>query len=1223
MYGIVNYFYNFISRKKTQSLTSDDSVEELEEELRALEEVGCENIEPCSDEKTDSVPDNSETNQDKCTKQSLPEICQYRVGTVTKLLPDYGIIDEKYQFDYTKEQILNLQEGVRVNYVVFRNSTEENWRVHKILCIVDEGWDGKEEGEDKPEVLKKTGAIDRSIIGQVESRKERDVLVNPNIKFCLDNIESDFIPLKGDWIVIHALVEVDENVQDFAGDILSVRSITPLRTKVLSGFVTEWDSNKAEGKIEHIVFFTKEECEPGYNPEVEDAVTIEAIESTQGLCSWRALSVVCLSGMDRKLPGEKTEEHKIRGREPDNSVSLRHGIQVPRHLNFGIMVLGESKELGLEISNVGMTQHYLLRGKFHGKKSESQMTLLSYINSDTIISASQKVIFRFRANAKFLGHSTEMFVFTFRGFKMTCYLHINVNDKFVGDMIKVNRSSTMKELRMAALESAKSRVLGKRTASFMPGVQPIKPPAFIPVRFSQFQVPIPMWKTILGEDEDVMLEREAVVLQRVQDKFPVMAEELTPKNYSTRFHLLLHLEEIEATLLLNKFDMKNVALVFAGEFLSLEVPGLSEKRPSLMVGDKVVVQSSSQLGVDYEGFIHKVCAMEVLLKFHQKFHSSYSGEECSVHFVLSRGPIRRCHVAVDLALKHLGEHVLFPRSVLIKEPQVNLLDEHGKGEARTESKATATDSKEKNEDAQKDVPKGKRIVLRNGAPVYTASGKQYLPSRDPPKIITEPIKLKWINTSLNYYQKEAVRNALKGEARPLPYVIFGPPGTGKTLTLVETILQIYKLLPDSRILVATPSNSSANLIAERLLLSKILAPGDLVRLAAFHCLEEGTIPESLLPYCTTCDLKACTPRESNPVTLKLKISSNAVVLGRHRITVGTCIALGQLYSMGFPSGHFTHVCVDEAGQATEPEIMIPLGFLHKDWGQAILAGDPLQLGPVVTSRVSIHYGLAHSYLQRLLECFPYQRDPCGFSSVGGYNPKLITRLVMNYRSLPEILTLPSSLFYDSQLQPQVTYDNFEGALVKKLEPFLPKRDTPFPPSLVFHGVRGVNYQESDCPSWFNPQELMQVIYYLKDFFDSGLVPDDIGIITPYQKQVQKLRSLLTQLELPLPKIGSVEEFQGQERLVVIMSAVRSTVKHVSSDIRHSLGFVACPARLNVALTRARALLIVIGNPHVLSRDPYWRKTLAYCVENDAYIGSDLPRDFIDMAWETCNQDAKE
>jgi len=141
------------------------------------------------------------------------------------------------------------------------------------------------------------------------------------------------------------------------------------------------------------------------------------------------------------------------------------------------------------------------------------------------------------------------------------------------------------------------------------------------------------------------------------------------------------------------------------------------------------------------------------------------------------------------------------------------------------------------------------------------------------------------------------------------------------------------------------------------------------------------------------------------------------VLGRHKITVGTCSSLAVLRNMGFPRGHFSHVLVDEAGQATEPEIMIPLNFIHSDHGQVILAGDPMQLGPVVQSKLARYFGLGESFLSRLLHRFPYQRDPMGFESP--YDSRLVTKLVVNYRSLPEILDLPDSLFYECELQSQV------------------------------------------------------------------------------------------------------------------------------------------------------------------------------------------------------------
>ena len=90
--------------------------------------------------------------------------------------------------------------------------------------------------------------------------------------------------------------------------------------------------------------------------------------------------------------------------------------------------------------------------------------------------------------------------------------------------------------------------------------------------------------------------------------------------------------------------------------------------------------------------------------------------------------------------------------------------------------------------------------------------------------------------------------------------------------------------------------------------------------------------------------------------------------------------------------------------------------------------------------------------------------------------------------------------------------------------------------------------------------------------------------------------------MQLPKISSVEGFQGQERNVIIISAVRSSNNFVNEDIKHSLGFVACPRRLNVAITRARVLVIILGNPRLLAQDPYWRSVLIYCINQDSYTG---------------------
>ncbi|KAG7199163.1 hypothetical protein KM043_018049 [Ampulex compressa] len=462
------------------------------------------------------------------------------------------------------------------------------------------------------------------------------------------------------------------------------------------------------------------------------------------------------------------------------------------------------------------------------------------------------------------------------------------------------------------------------------------------------------------------------------------------------------------------------------------------------------------------------------------------------------------------------------------------------------------------------------------------------------------LSLVWPKTT-DTTMKEAVRNILKGLARPLPYVIFGPPGTGKTVTLCEAVLQILLLLPDSRLLIATPSNSSANLISERLLDSKMLKPGDLVRLIAHHCLGSDSIPDKLLPYCATAELATQGTTQKREYSGKgPRTNCTFSVLGRHRITVGTCTAVGILHNMNFPYGHFSHVLIDEAGQATEPEIMVPLSLIHPDYGQVVLAGDPLQLGPVIQSRFTKSFGLDESYLTRLLRQFPYQRDSVGFKTQ--YDPRLITKLVMNYRSLPEILELPNSMFYDNELQPQISSsDSKEAELLCTLAPELfHKEGVPFP--IIFHGINGENCKDIDSPSWYNVEEATQAYLYLSKLYKYGLSANDIGIITPYQKQVHQIQDLLLEMDMELPKISSVEGFQGQERNIIILSTVRSSSNFVDEDKKHSLGFVASPQRLNVAITRARALLIIIGNPILLAQDPYWKSVLTYCTDRSAYTG---------------------
>jgi len=116
-----------------------------------------------------------------------------------------------------------------------------------------------------------------------------------------------------------------------------------------------------------------------------------------------------------------------------------------------------------------------------------------------------------------------------------------------------------------------------------------------------------------------------------------------------------------------------------------------------------------------------------------------------------------------------------------------------------------------------------------------------------------------------------------------------------------------------------------------------------------------------------------------------------------------------------------------------------------------------------------------------------------------------------------------------------------------------------------------------------------------------LTDKDIGVISPYNAQAGKLRKRLkTQYEGI--KVGSVEDFQGQERRVIVLTTVRTDETKVSEDLRHTLGFLVNPRRMNVALTRAQALLVVVGNPNILGLDPLWRRFLTYVHTNGGWKG---------------------
>ncbi|KAF8388088.1 hypothetical protein HHK36_026754 [Tetracentron sinense] len=566
---------------------------------------------------------------------------------------------------------------------------------------------------------------------------------------------------------------------------------------------------------------------------------------------------------------------------------------------------------------------------------------------------------------------------------------------------------------------------------------------------------------------------------------------LTRENYAAYFSTLLIMEEIHMEEEMRAHDMECVTMRKKGpQFLALEVPGLAERRPSLVYGDfvfaKLAYEDPDDTTPSHQGFIHRVEAEEVCLRFSKDFHQRHQdGNLYNFRFTYNRVNMRRLYQAVQAA-EGLARELLFP------------------------------------------CQSSRRRVIKTTPMVPLSS-------------------------SLNEEQMCSVEMILGCKGAP-PYVIHGPPGTGKTMTLVEAILQLYITRMDARILVCASSNSAADHILEKLINKDIveIKENEIFRLNATSRPYEDVHPNNI-SFCFFDEFVfKCPPLKA---------------LMRYRVIISTYMSASLLYAEGIRRGHFSHIFLDEAGQASEPETMIPISNLCGRETVVVLAGDPMQLGPVIFSRDAETHGLGKSYLERLFEYEFYDSEDENF----------VTKLVRNYRCHPAILDLPSKLFYKGEL---IACKEDNGSSLCDWVGLLPNKEFP----VLFVGIQGCDEREGSNPSWFNRIEASKVVEFIKKLSAStNLSEADIGVITPYRQQVLKLKKALETFDMLDVKVGSVEQFQGQERQVIIISTVRSTVKHNEFDKTYCLGFLSNPRRFNVAVTRARSLLIIVGNPHIISK----------------------------------------
>ncbi|MCX6044910.1 MAG: AAA domain-containing protein [Chloroflexi bacterium] len=458
-----------------------------------------------------------------------------------------------------------------------------------------------------------------------------------------------------------------------------------------------------------------------------------------------------------------------------------------------------------------------------------------------------------------------------------------------------------------------------------------------------------------------------------------------------------------------------------------------------------------------------------------------------------------------------------------------------------------------------------------------------------------------LHPRLNQAQHEAVAHAL---AAADVAIIHGPPGTGKTTAVVELIRQAVRR--GDRVLACAPSNLAVDNIFERLLSAPELNTGataQIVRIGhparVLPALRDQTLemlvenhPDMKLVRKLTKEAHALRAQAAKYTRAKpapgerrdMRQEAKAMLADARRIEeqlvariFGTarvvCATLTGLDEQLLGDRQFDLCVIDEAAQSTEPVCWIPLRYSQR----LVLAGDHCQLPPTIIAPQAAAEGLAVSMLERLM--------------APAAAPEISRQLTVQHRMHQQIMDFSSATFYGGTL---IAHATVQTHLLCELPGV---QSTPLTDSAVhFIDTAGADYQETleaEGGSRYNAEEANLVQRKVDELLAAGVAATDIAVISPYAAQVRRLREqLAAHLENGL-EIGSIDGFQGREQEAVIISLVRSNPDG-------EIGFLADTRRMNVALTRARRKLIVIGDSATIGGDPFYAALLAYFDQIGAY-----------------------
>ncbi|MBI5239963.1 MAG: AAA family ATPase [Elusimicrobia bacterium] len=453
-------------------------------------------------------------------------------------------------------------------------------------------------------------------------------------------------------------------------------------------------------------------------------------------------------------------------------------------------------------------------------------------------------------------------------------------------------------------------------------------------------------------------------------------------------------------------------------------------------------------------------------------------------------------------------------------------------------------------------------------------------------------KLRLFNEALNEFQQEAVKRCLAASDAAL---VHGPPGTGKTTVLVEIIRQAAAA--GERVLATAPSNIAVDNILEKLQGSglRLVRLGHPARtLESLRHANLAALVEEDPSYGEVQELDAWRERlvkrrsrfgrgqlgyeerqERDREIAKLWRQARDIEADiMRRIIAGAQVVLSTHGGLarGLVKGGFDLVALDEASQATEPLSWIPLTMGDR----AVFAGDSMQLPPTIYSKEAAEQGLATTLFDRLKGLLP---------------GTLQSLLRVQYRMHEDIMRFSSDQFYDGKL---IAHESVAAHTAAEL-PNVEATDLTSTP-LTFVDTAGAGHSESWnelLESRENRGEAELALRLLEKVLASGIDPRQVALITPYVAQVKLLKSLS---RIPGLEIGSVDGFQGREKEVTIVSLVRN-------NEAGEVGFLSDIRRMNVAMTRARRLLIVIGDSVTIGRHPFYAKFIDYADSRQAHRSS--------------------